>query len=199
MIRVKTILDKVFSFVLLILVLPILFLVCLLLKVFHGKALFKQKRPGRKGQVFTIYKLKTMNDQVNERGELLPDDQRLTRLGQFIRALSIDELPQLINILKGDMSFIGPRPLLQEYLELYTVEQNRRHDVLPGITGWAQVNGRNRISWEEKFELDLYYVDNWSLSLDFKITLLTIKKVLLKDGISSEDSVTIKKFTGTEN
>ena len=163
----------------------------------NGKCLFfLQERPGRHGKIFKVIKFKTMTDERDAEGNLLPDDKRLTKVGKFVRSTSIDELPQLINVLKGDMSFIGPRPLLPQYLPLYNKEQARRHEVRPGITGWAQVNGRNAISWTRKFELDVWYVDHCSFLLDLKIIVLTIKKVFVREGISSDTSVTMEPFTG---
>lgn len=159
-------------------------------------AFFLQERPGLYGKVFKIIKYKTMTDERGADGELLPDAERLTRVGRFVRSTSIDELPQLINVLKGDMSLIGPRPLLVQYLPLYSAEQARRHDVRPGITGWAQVNGRNAISWGEKFRLDVWYVDNVSLKTDLQIIFITIKKVLCRADISSATSVTMEPFNG---
>ena len=159
-------------------------------------AFFFQERPGRHGKIFKVIKFKTMTDERDAEGNLLPDDKRLTKVGKFVRSTSIDELPQLINVLKGDMSFIGPRPLLPQYLPLYNKEQARRHEVRPGITGWAQVNGRNAISWTRKFELDVWYVDHCSFLLDLKIIVLTIKKVFVREGISSDTSVTMEPFTG---
>lgn len=161
-------------------------------------AIFKQPRPGLKGRVFYVYKFRTMTDERDEKGELLPDSVRLTKFGQLLRKLSLDELPQLWNVLKGDMSFVGPRPLLVEYLPLYNERQAKRHNVRPGITGWAQVNGRNSVSWEEKFEYDVWYVENQSLWLDFKILLLTVKKVFIREGISQEGQVTMEKFNGSK-
>lgn len=159
-------------------------------------AFFLQERPGLHGKVFKIIKYKTMTDERGADGELLPDAERLTRVGRFVRSTSIDELPQLINVLKGDMSLIGPRPLLVQYLPLYSAEQARRHDVRPGITGWAQVNGRNAISWGEKFRLDVWYVDNMSLKTDLQIIFITIKKVLCRSDISSATSATMEPFNG---
>lgn len=157
---------------------------------------FVQKRPGYKGRIFSIYKFKTMNDKTDSSGHLLPDAERLDGIGRIIRSLSLDELPQILNILKGDMSFIGPRPLLPQYLSLYSEEQNRRHDVLPGMTGLAQVRGRNSISWTEKFRYDVEYVDNQSLSLDFRILCETILKVVRRDGISQKGEATMEFFNG---
>lgn len=164
-----------------------------------GHVLFCQKRPGKDGKIFTVYKFRTMKEKtVDENGNPLSDMERMTKLGSFLRKTSLDELPQFVNVLKGEMSFIGPRPLLCEYLELYSDEQMRRHEVRPGITGWAQVNGRNAISWEEKFAYDVYYVDNMSLSLDAKIIFKTIKNVLNHSGINSSESDTMEKFRGTK-
>ena len=157
---------------------------------------FMQERPGKNGKIFKVIKFKTMTDERDVDGNLLPDAQRLTKVGRFVRSTSIDELPQLINVLKGDMALIGPRPLLPQYLPLYSKEQARRHEVRPGITGWAQVNGRNAISWTRKFELDVWYVDHCSFLLDLKIIFITIKKVFVREGISSETSVTMEAFTG---
>ena len=160
--------------------------------------LFKQNRPGLDEKIFTMYKFRTMTDQKDETGELLPDHIRLTKFGKMLRATSLDELPELFNILKGDMSIIGPRPLLVQYLPLYNDHQQRRHEVRPGLSGYAQVNGRNSISWEDKFELDVQYVDNVTFISDIKIIMLTLKKVFVKDGISSGSSVTMEVFTGNE-
>jgi lipopolysaccharide/colanic/teichoic acid biosynthesis glycosyltransferase len=157
---------------------------------------FCQPRPGKNGRVFNFYKFRTMTTDCDADGNLLPTEQRLIPLGQFFRKTSLDELPQLWNVLKGDMSFVGPRPLLVKYLDRYTPEQARRHEVMPGITGWAQVNGRNAISWDAKFKLDVYYVDNWTLWLDFKILFLTVFKVLKRDGINREGYATAPEFTG---
>lgn len=157
---------------------------------------FTQERPGKNSKIFKVIKFKTMTDEHDEDGNLMPDEKRLTRIGKFIRSTSVDELPQLINVLKGDMALIGPRPLLPQYLPLYTKEQARRHNVRPGITGWAQVNGRNAISWTKKFELDVWYVDHCSFLLDLKIFFLTIKKVFVREGISSDTSVTMEPFNG---
>jgi lipopolysaccharide/colanic/teichoic acid biosynthesis glycosyltransferase len=163
----------------------------------QGKPFFIQKRPGLHGRIFKIIKFKTMNDKKDAAGTLLPDAQRLTAIGIFVRKTSLDELPQLLNVIKGDMSIVGPRPLLPEYLPLYTAEQAMRHNVKPGITGWAQVNGRNAISWEQKFEYDVWYVNNISFILDFKIFFLTIKKVFISEGINMEGLVTTEAFKGT--
>lgn len=155
-----------------------------------------QERPGKGGRVFRVVKFKTMNNRRDQTGKLLPDSERITILGKFVRSTSLDELPQLVNVLVGDMSLVGPRPLLVKYLSLYNERQARRHEVRPGITGWAQVNGRNAISWQERFELDVYYVDNLSFWLDLKILFLTVRKVLKREGISSQNSVTMDAFKG---
>ncbi|QZT37236.1 sugar transferase [Halosquirtibacter xylanolyticus] len=196
--KIKPILDFIISFIGFVIVSPLLFIVTILLFLANqGKPFFFQKRPGLHGKPFYIIKFKTMNDKRDDEGNLMSDAERLTRIGSFVRKTSIDELPQLINVLKGDISLVGPRPLLMEYLPLYNTEQARRHEVKPGITGWAQVNGRNSISWEEKFRLDVEYVDNCSLLLDCKILWMTVKKVLVRDGISAEGVVTMDKFTGS--
>jgi len=186
------------AILLLTLLCPIILATALLIYSFIGTPiLFTQTRPGLKGKPFKIYKFRTMTNEKDSRGELLSDEKRLTSLGKKIRQLSLDELPQLFNVLCGDLSLVGPRPLLMEYLPLYSKEQSRRHNVLPGITGWAQINGRNAISWEEKFKLDVWYVDHQNFWLDLKILLLTLKKVFKKDGISANNHVTIEKFQGT--
>ncbi len=193
----KSLLDITIAFVLLLMLFPIGIVVTLLLFFANqGKPFFFQARPGKNGALFKIIKFKTMNDKKDKEGQLLSDQERLTRVGNFVRRTSLDEIPQLLNVLKGDMSLIGPRPLLPEYLPLYNKEQKRRHEVKPGITGWAQINGRNAISWAQKFELDVWYVDHVSFSLDLKILGLTIKKVVVKEGISSDTSVTMEKFRG---
>ncbi|WP_418713240.1 sugar transferase [Akkermansia sp.] len=176
---------------------PFLLLAQLLALANRGTPFFRQTRPGRGGRLFRIVKFKTMTDARDSHGELLPDEQRLTRAGALVRSLSLDELPQLFNVLAGQMSFIGPRPLLPEYLPLYTAEQARRHDVRPGITGWAQVNGRNAIGWERKFELDVWYVDHLSFPLDMRIIFLTLAKVVRRQGISAAGCATMEKFTGS--
>ncbi|MFI3287329.1 MAG: sugar transferase [Rikenellaceae bacterium] len=190
--------DFLAALVALLLLLPFLVIVWIWLTVANrgAGAFFFQQRPGKGERIFKIVKFKTMTDEKDSHGNLLPDAQRLTKIGKFVRSTSIDELPQLINVLKGDMSFIGPRPLLIEYLPLYSKEQARRHNVRPGMSGWAQCNGRNAISWSKKFELDVWYVDNLSLSTDLKILLQTIKKVIVRDGISSETSATMEVFNG---
>lgn len=180
------------------LLLPLLAVLGLLVRVkLGGPVLFKQVRPGLAGKPFTMMKFRSMTDERDEQGNLLPDAVRLTKFGRFLRSTSLDELPELWNVLKGDMSLVGPRPLLMEYLPLYNAEQYRRHEVRPGVTGWAQVNGRNAISWEEKFEYDVWYVDNQSLWLDIKIIFLTLKKVFVRDGISADGEATMPKFTGS--
>ncbi len=179
---------------------PILIIVIVIL-IFanNGNPFFFQSRPGKKGALFSIIKLKTMNDKKDEHGELLPYEDRITKTGAFVRKYSLDEIPQLFNVLKGNMSIIGPRPLLEQYLPLYKDWQKRRHDVKPGITGWAQVNGRNTISWKQKFEYDVWYVDNLSFFLDIKIIVKTIKKVVLKEGVNSNDNLNMPVFTGGDN
>ncbi|AIH02775.1 sugar transferase [Riemerella anatipestifer CH3] len=164
----------------------------------QGKPFFFQKRPGKNERIFSIIKFKTMNDKKDANGNLLSDAERLTAIGKFVRKTSLDEIPQLLNVIKGDMSLVGPRPLLPQYLPLYNEEQKKRHNVRPGITGWAQVNGRNAISWQQKFEYDVWYVENISLSLDIKILLLTVKKVFVSEGISQEGQATIEPFKGNE-
>lgn len=184
------------AFALLLLGLPLLLLMWLVRRKLGSPVFFRQVRPGLDGKPFEMVKFRTMTDERGPDGELLPDAVRLTSFGRFLRSTSLDELPELWNVLKGDMSLVGPRPLLMEYLPLYTPEQARRHEVRPGVTGWAQVNGRNAISWEEKFELDVWYVDHQSLWLDIKILWLTVKKVLVRDGISAAGEATMSKFTG---
>ena len=196
----KSIFDKTLALFLIILFSPIYIVVSLLIFFKMGSPiLFRQKRPGYKEEIFGIYKFRTMTNEKDEFGNLLPDDKRLIGIGKFIRSTSLDELPQLFNVLKGEMSFVGPRPLLEEYLPLYNEKQKRRHDVKPGITGWAQVNGRNAISWEQKFDYDVWYVDNQSFLLDIKILWLTFLKVVKRSDISSSTSSTMEKFTGSKN
>ena len=195
---VKRLIDFIIVFCTLMIIWPILLLIFIWLH-FANKGtgtFFMQERPGKCGKIFKVIKFKTMTDERDENGNLLPDEKRLTKIGKFIRSTSIDELPQLINVLKGDMALLGPRPLLPQYLPLYSKEEARRHEVRPGITGWAQVNGRNAISWTKKFELDVWYVDHCSFLLDLKIIFLTIKKVFVREGISSDTSVTMEAFTG---
>lgn len=178
--------------------LAFLLVIIVLLLLFNegAGAFFFQERPGKGGKIFRVIKFKTMTDECDADGQLLPDADRLTKVGRFVRSISIDELPQLINVLKGDMALIGPRPLLPQYLPLYSKEQARRHEVRPGITGWAQVNGRNAISWTKKFELDVWYVDHISFFLDLKIIFLTMRKVFMRDGINSENDATMEDFNG---
>ena len=196
----KNLFDKTLALFLIILFSPIYIVVSLLIFFKMGSPiLFRQKRPGYKEKIFGIYKFRTMTNEKDEFGNLLPDDKRLVGIGKFIRSTSLDELPQLFNVLKGEMSFVGPRPLLVEYLPLYNQKQKRRHDVKPGITGWAQVNGRNAISWEQKFDYDVWYVDNQSFLLDIKILWLTFLKVVKRSDISSSTSSTMEKFTGSKN
>lgn len=193
---IKRMLDLLVSLSLIIVLAPVILLVALLLKCVLGAVLFRQERPGLNERIFTLYKFKTMSDERDENGNLLPDEFRLKPFGKVIRSLSLDELPQLFNVLKGDMSLIGPRPLLVKYLPLYNEAQKHRHDVRPGITGWAQVNGRNDISWEKKFELDLFYVKNCSFALDAKIALMTMVRVFQRSGISKSGNATSDEFNG---
>ena len=195
---VKRLIDFIIVFCTLMIIWPILLLISIWLYFANKGAgvFFTQERPGKSGKIFKVIKFKTMTDERDAEGNLLPDDKRLTKVGKFVRSTSIDELPQLINVLKGDMSLIGPRPLLPQYLPLYSKEQVRRHEVRPGITGWAQVNGRNAISWTRKFELDVWYVGHCSFSLDLKIIFLTIKKVFVREGISSDTCSTMEAFNG---
>jgi undecaprenyl phosphate N,N'-diacetylbacillosamine 1-phosphate transferase len=194
---IKRFKDFTVSLIALLILFPILLILTILLYIVNqGKPFFTQERPGKNARIFKVIKFKTMNDKKDLNGKLLPDKERLTPIGQFVRSTSMDELPQLINVLKGDMSLIGPRPLLVKYLPLYNEKQSRRHEVRPGITGWAQVNGRNAISWEQKFDYDLWYVNNLCLQLDLKILLLTIKKVLIREGINANNSVTTEPFKG---
>lgn len=196
---IKRLLDIIVASISLTLLGPILIFVALLIKARLGSPiLFSQARPGKDGKPFQMIKFRTMRDSSDENGKPLPDHQRMTPLGSFLRAASLDEFPELWNVLKGEMSLVGPRPLLMEYLPLYSERQYRRHDVLPGITGWAQVNGRNALSWEEKFELDIWYVENQSVWLDIKILCLTVKKVLVRDGINAVGEATMTKFTGSD-
>ena len=196
----KSLFDKTLALFLIILFSPIYIVISLLIFFKMGSPiLFRQKRPGYKEKIFGIYKFRTMTNEKDVDGNLLPDDKRLVGIGKFIRSTSLDELPQLFNVLKGEMSFVGPRPLLEEYLPLYNEKQKRRHDVKPGITGWAQVNGRNAISWDQKFDYDVWYVDNQSFLLDIKILWLTFLKVVKRSDISSSTSSTMEKFTGSKN
>jgi len=194
---IKRLLDFLAALLWLVLVSPLLALTLIAIRVFMGRPVFfRQLRPGFREKKFTLYKFRTMADRRDAEGRPLPDEERITGLGKFIRALSLDELPQLWNVLKGDLSLVGPRPLLIEYLDRYELWQRRRHLVKPGITGWAQINGRNAITWEQKFEYDVFYVDNWSLWLDLKILLITVWKVLKREGISQEGKATVEYFQG---
>ena len=194
---VKRILDIIISGIALLCFCPIiLVLIAILMIANKYSAFFVQERPGKDGKIFKLVKFKTMTDKTDSDGNLLPDDKRLTKIGAFIRSTSLDELPQLWNVLKGDMSLIGPRPLLIQYLPLYSSEQARRHEVKPGITGWAQINGRNAITWKQKFEYDVWYVDNISFTLDLKILWLTFKKVVARENINSATSATMEYFNG---
>ena len=196
---IKPNLDFLAALIGLILLSPIFIIVTLLLAIANnGKPFFFQRRPGKNERLFSIIKFKTMTDKKGKNGNLLPDAERLTAVGKFVRKTSLDEIPQLLNVLKGDMSLVGPRPLLPEYLPLYTLEQKRRHDVKPGITGWAQVNGRNALSWSDKFKRDVEYVEQQSFVLDCKILFLTLKKVLVSEGISQNGQVGMSKFRGNE-
>lgn len=195
----KRFLDLIGSFFLLLLLSPILLILVVLVWLFLGwPVIFSQERPGLHGRLFRLYKFRSMRDLRDANGKLLPDEQRLTRFGRFLRSSSLDELPEFFNVLKGDMSLVGPRPLLVQYLERYTPEQARRHEVRPGITGWAQVNGRNALSWEEKFKLDVWYVDHRTFWLDIKILFMTLAKVFKREGISAEGSATAPEFMGTK-
>ncbi len=196
---IKRFFDILLAIILIILFSPFYIIVAVLILIKMGRPiLFRQKRPGYKEKIFGIYKFRTMTNEKDEEGNLLPDNQRLVGVGKFIRSTSLDELPQLFNVLKGDMSFVGPRPLLIEYLPLYNERQKKRHDVKPGITGWAQVNGRNAISWEQKFEYDVWYVEHHSFWLDMKILWRTFLKVMKRSDISSDSSVTMEKFEGSK-
>lgn len=193
----KRLFDIFFSLLAIILLSPILLLIVILVRLLIGSpVLFTQQRPGYKSIPFHIYKFRTMTNRRDSSGSLLPDAERLTRFGHFLRTFSLDELPELFNILRGEMSFVGPRPLLMQYLPLYSKEQARRHDVIPGLTGWAQVNGRNTITWPDKFKYDIWYVDHWSFRLDIKIILMTVLKVFNREGISQEGQATTEYFKG---
>lgn len=197
---IKRLLDVLASLMGLLILAPFLLIISLAIFIKMGKPiLFTQRRPGKNNRIFTFYKFRTMTSERDNNGNLLPDEKRLTALGQFLRKTSLDELPQLWNVLKGDISFVGPRPLLVAYLDRYTPEQARRHEVRPGITGWAQVNGRNTLSWEEKFKLDVWYVDHWSLWLDLQILALTAIKVIKREGISHADHATMSEFKGSSS
>jgi len=195
---VKRVFDLVITFIGLLLLVPVIILVAALVRLKLGSAIFfKQARPGLNGEIFNMYKFRTMTVECDKNGVLLSDKDRLTKFGKFLRSTSLDELPGLWCVLQGDMSLVGPRPLLVEYLPLYSTQQSRRHEVKPGITGWAQVNGRNAISWDEKFDLDVWYVDNQSIWLDIKILWMTMKKVIVRDGISQNNHVSMDKFKGS--
>jgi lipopolysaccharide/colanic/teichoic acid biosynthesis glycosyltransferase len=193
----KRFFDFILALFLIILTSPLILIIStILFFTNNGKVFFIQPRPGKNEKIFFIIKFRTMNDKKNENGELLPDNERITRIGRFIRRNSIDELPQLVNVLSGDLSLIGPRPLLVDYLPLYNDFQRRRHEAKPGITGWAQVNGRNTITWQNKFEYDIWYVDNQSFTLDLKILLLTIHKVFMSENVNYSEGVTMERFLG---
>ena len=193
----KSLLDRASALLGLLLLSPLIIILTLILAIANrGKPFFAQKRPGKNGKVFQLIKFCSMRDAVDAEGKPLPDIERITKVGKFVRGASLDEVPQLINVLKGDMSLVGPRPLLMSYLPLYSPEQNRRHEVKPGITGWAQVNGRNSLSWNEKFLLDVYYVDNRSFLLDVKIIMLTFVKIVKKDGVNASEQTTMSSFKG---
>lgn len=194
---VKRILDFTLSLIIFILLMPLMIVIYILVRIKLGKpAIFKQERPGKNEKIFTLYKFRTMTNQKDKNGKLLPDEQRLTKFGKLLRTTSLDELPELLNIIKGDMAIVGPRPLLVEYLPLYNEEQKHRHDVRPGLTGLAQVNGRNSISWENKFKLDIKYIEHITFFNDVKIILKTIKEVFIRDGITQEGKATMDYFTG---
>lgn len=196
---IKRLLDFLLSLIALIILSPLMLIISILVRVKLGKPIiFKQERPGKNEKIFTLYKFRTMTDEKDENGKLLSDEARLTKFGKFLRSTSMDELPELINIIKGDMSIIGPRPLLVEYLPLYNDEQKKRHNERPGLTGLAQINGRNNLSWEEKFKEDVFYTENISFKLDIKILFKTIIKVIKREGISEEGSVTVRKFEGSD-
>ena len=196
----KRALDMILSGGALVVLSPVLLVTAVLVRTKLGRpVIFCQPRPGKDGKIFNLYKFRSMTDQRDQEGNLLPDEVRLTKFGKLLRSTSLDELPELWNILRGDMSIVGPRPLLVKYLPLYNEEQRHRHDVLPGLTGWAQVNGRNSITWEDKFRHDLWYVNNISFALDLKILFLTVKKVFCREGISAENSATMEAFTGSKS
>jgi len=193
----KRVLDLVLTSLVIVMLSPLYIVIGGLVLIFHGRPiLYKQKRPGYKGKPFFIYKFRTMKELRNENGRFLPDELRLTRFGRLLRSTSLDELPGLFNILRGEMSWVGPRPLLMQYLERYSAEQARRHDVMPGMTGWSQINGRNLLTWQDKFNLDVWYVDHWSFWLDIKILFLTIIKVVSREGISQAGQATAEEFMG---
>jgi lipopolysaccharide/colanic/teichoic acid biosynthesis glycosyltransferase len=195
----KRLFDLIVTGVALMAAAPVMLVLAALVRAFLGRpVLFRQRRPGYRNAPFEVRKFRSMTDQRDAQGNLLPDEQRMTRFGRFLRASSLDELPEIFNILRGEMSWVGPRPLLMQYLERYSPEQRRRHDVLPGLTGWAQVNGRNALTWPEKFRLDVWYVDHWSLRLDIKILWLTVWKVLKREGVSQPGQATMEEFKGKE-
>lgn len=195
---IKRLFDLALTVPGLILIFPLMLIIALVIRLTEGSPIFfTQRRPGYKGRLFTLYKFRTMRQEMGADGKPLPDAQRLTSLGRWLRATSLDELPECINVLRGEMSLVGPRPLLVQYLDRYTPEQMRRHDVLPGITGWAQVNGRNALTWEDKFRLDVWYVDHWSLWLDIKILALTLWKVIRREGINQPGEATAAEFMGS--
>ncbi len=196
----KRILDISLTIPCVIIASPVLITVGLLVWIFHGRPiLFRQTRPGYRSRPFQLYKFRTMSNARDEKGNLLPDAERLTPLGRFLRSTSLDELPEMFNVLRGEMSLVGPRPLLSQYIDRYSPEQARRHDVKPGITGWAQINGRNALTWEDKFRLDVWYVDHWSVSLDVKILLLTFWEVLKREGINQPGHISAEEFMGTQD
>ena len=195
---IKRIFDVTVSALGLILLSPLLLILAILVRINLGAPVFfRQERPGLNEKIFMLYKFRSMKNALDSKGNLLPDEARLSRFGKLLRASSLDELPELFNVLKGEMSLVGPRPLLVKYLELYSPEQHRRHEVLPGITGWAQVNGRNALGWEERFRMDVWYVDHWTPILDLKILLMTVKKVFVHEGISTENQATMEEFKGS--
>ncbi len=199
MVVIKRLLDLALTIAATPILLPLGIVIALVVRVMHGSpVLFRQTRPGQDGRPFEMMKFRTMTDACDENGDLLPDCERLTSFGRFLRRTSLDELPEFWNVVKGDMSLVGPRPLLMEYLDCYTPEQGRRHDVPPGITGWAQVNGRNAISWEQKFALDVWYVDNRSLMLDLRILVMTVLQVIRGHGVSAAEHATMPPFTGSD-
>lgn len=194
---IKRMMDVILALIILILTSPILLITAILIRLKLGSpVLFSQVRPGYMGKPFRLYKFRSMKDALDKKGNPLPDEERMTEFGSLLRKLSIDELPELYNILRGEMSFVGPRPLLMEYLDVYSEAEHKRHTMLPGLTGWAQINGRNAITWKKKFELDLYYINHWSLGLDVKIFFMTLIKVLKRSDISQEGQVTVEKYNG---
>lgn len=196
--HLKRIFDIVLALLLCLLLSPLILLIAILVRFFLGKpVIFRHSRPGYHAQLFTLYKFRSMTSRTDQLGSLLPDEQRLTPFGSFLRTTSLDELPELLNVLRGEMSLVGPRPLLTQYLTRYSTRQARRHEVLPGLTGWAQINGRNNVSWEDKFELDVWYVENWSIWLDLRILFLTPFKVLSREGISQPGNATAQEFLGS--